>query len=269
MENETKPMSIDKLAEALSKAQSKMTNPPKNKQGQCRGGKYMYADLADVMDHVRAPLTENGLSVVQVINAGVLTTRLIHSSGQFIESNYPLPTTPMSAQDMGSAITYARRYSICPLLGIAGETDDDAQGAQDASHAEAEAKAEELRMKMKDAADAAKRKVAAAAGDMAKAEGRLKDANTGETIKPAEAVVVPEVKPEEKKPATGPVALAGIAPELAQMLSRDGISPDAISKYAVRHLAKEVPAKEFKPDYIKKMLANWDKVVSEIKKGNA
>lgn len=247
---------IEKIAAALAKAQAKMTNPPKNKQGQCRGGKYLYADLADVLDHVRGPLTENELAIVQIIEPGQLITRLVHASGQFLQSSYPLPTGSIDQQAMGGAITYARRYSLCPLLGIAGETDDDAQGAHDAQEARAEAEAEEKRMAAQKAIDEAKAK-AKKAGDKAADEGRLTNAHTGEKVKPGETVT-----PSGNVPAATP--LTGIAPDLAALMAKDGITPAQVKDFYVSkgHKPAAMEPKDLPADYISLLtrIDNWEKV---------
>lgn len=125
------------LAEALSKAQFQITVPKKDrnvdftdKNG--RRVKYSYADLANVIDCYKKALSENGLSVSHVIGFKNelfgLTTILLHSSGETIESWYPLPnpvSQSIKPQEFGSALTYARRYSVSSLLGIASEEDDD------------------------------------------------------------------------------------------------------------------------------------------------
>jgi hypothetical protein len=127
---------IGELAKALSTAQAKFEAVGKDKTAKITGEKaysYSYADLASVLAAVRKPLSENGLAIVQVITWGDghswLVTKLLHSSGQYIESTYPLReyTRP---QEMGSALTYARRYSLTALLGIAAEEDDDGASAQ-------------------------------------------------------------------------------------------------------------------------------------------
>lgn len=133
------------LAGALATAQAKIKAPPKNKKVDFldknnRRVKYNYADLADCIAAVRDPLSENGLAVSHSIGyaAGTklygLTTFLLHIGGGTLESFYPLPD-PMSSsirpQEFGSALTYARRYSLCSLVGIASDDDDDgASGAE-------------------------------------------------------------------------------------------------------------------------------------------
>ena len=90
---------------------------------------YNYADLADVLDAVRPVLAKHGLAVAQtVMLESSLNSWLLHTSGQWIRSEYgvvlgeDVPDTP---QARGSALTYARRYALCALLGIAAEEDDD------------------------------------------------------------------------------------------------------------------------------------------------
>lgn len=130
---------IEKLAEALSKAQKAIKAPLKNrhvdyKDKNNRSIKYSYADLADVLEAIREPFAENGLSISHSMTYKFeifgLETILMHSSGQFRTSFYPLPDpakNTIRAQEFGSALTYARRYSASSIAGIASEEDDDGQ----------------------------------------------------------------------------------------------------------------------------------------------
>lgn len=266
MEGESKPMEFDKIAAALAKAQARMTNPPKTKTAKVyrskdKGGgfshSYQYADLADVLDHVRGPLAENGLAIIQIVTPGMLITRLVHESGQWFESNYPLPQTAIDPQAMGSAITYARRYSICPLLGIAGETDDDAEKAMDG---QAEATEAEESQKREDA----RRRI-----EEMKAKGKLTSAYTGEVLKPGEEAQ-PQPKPaDELAPLPAPQP-DGIDANLKAAMVKDGITPDQLKTFAVKvgHLpAPGLAPANFPADYVEKLLKNWAKVVAHIKKG--
>jgi hypothetical protein len=127
MDTETKPApAVDKLAEALAAAQGTFTNPKKTKTANAGKYSYSFADLADVLDAIRQPMASAGLSVVQTIETGPLhlATTLMHTSGQSITSRYPL-VAMTSQQDMGSQLTYARRYSLCAILGVAAEEDRD------------------------------------------------------------------------------------------------------------------------------------------------
>ena len=119
----TDDMLLNELAAALAKAQGAMNNASMNRINPHFKSKY--ADLAALWDAVRKPLSDNGLSVVQIIRDGSLHTMLLHTSGQRLCSDYPLPATARP-QEMGSALTYARRYSLSALVGIAADEDDDA-----------------------------------------------------------------------------------------------------------------------------------------------
>jgi ERF superfamily len=132
MENTAYPHA--KLGLALSKAQSKYKPLNKSKEAKIKtrtGGEYsyFYADLADLLEATRGALMENELAISQPIKGDILHTYLIHSSGEFIDSYMPLPKG-LSNQELGSALTYLRRYSLSSILGIAGEEDDDGQGAE-------------------------------------------------------------------------------------------------------------------------------------------
>ena len=121
---------IDKLASALSKAQSeikgaekKSTNPFFNSG---------YADLHTVIESSFPHLTKHGLSVIQG-NDGkpgefYVTTMLLHESGQWIKSKLKMPIEKATAQSIGSTITYGRRYGLSAMIGIA-QYDDDGNAA--------------------------------------------------------------------------------------------------------------------------------------------
>lgn len=132
---------IDQIATALAKAQAQMKNAALNKVNPHFRSKY--ADLAGIRDTVVPTLTANGIAVVQTLEVGrhydpltdrsqagmtSVVTRLIHASGQWIESACPIPPV-QDMQKMGSAITYARRYSLSAICGIAADEDDDANAA--------------------------------------------------------------------------------------------------------------------------------------------
>jgi hypothetical protein len=74
----------------------------------------------------------------------MLDTRLAHKSGQWIEAEYPVCAFPAKQQEMGSALTYSRRYSLFSLVGIAGEEDDDGNAAVTATQAPKREKPAEL-----------------------------------------------------------------------------------------------------------------------------
>lgn len=122
--------SIGKLALALSKAQGAMKGAKKDAKNPHLRSKY--ADLESCWDACREQLSENEISVIQmpqpVDGKLFLVTTLAHSSGESISGTIPIiygdskGLTPMQA--MGSALTYARRYGLCCLVGISPEDDD-------------------------------------------------------------------------------------------------------------------------------------------------
>lgn len=124
---------IGKLAGALAKAQAAMKNAAFNKINPHFKNKY--ADLAAIRDAVIPALTAHGISVVQTTETGdgvlIVRTMLAHASGQWIASEYPIIADTNKPQAMGSAMTYARRYCLAAICGIASEEDDDAEAAQD------------------------------------------------------------------------------------------------------------------------------------------
>lgn len=124
---------IKELVSALSKAQGKMKPATFNKINP--HFKNRYADFTSCMDAARSPLSENGLSILQYCEHYneklTLVTMLAHTSGQWIKSYFPLNPTKMDSQSIGSAMTYAKRYSLSAMLGIVSdEEDDDGEAAQ-------------------------------------------------------------------------------------------------------------------------------------------
>ncbi len=130
---------INEIAGALAKAQAEFKTPVKNVPVNFSGRSYKYADLESVYKAIRKPLADNGLAITHLCQefAGQveLVTMLMHSSGQWFRSVYPVKAKVDRPQEFGSAMTYAKRYSVSALLGIASEEDDDAQSAQEASRA--------------------------------------------------------------------------------------------------------------------------------------
>ena len=133
--------SIGSLAAALAKAQIELVNPEKSMvatiraDGTGRGEQiFRYAPLSSGLDIVRKTLGKHEIAAVQATaidhEAGIVsvTTRLCHSSGEWIASDWPVcPLDDMaSPKRMGAALTYARRYALFALVGIAGEDDLDA-----------------------------------------------------------------------------------------------------------------------------------------------
>lgn len=124
--------SIAALAAALAKAQGEIEGAAKDKTNP--HFKSRYADLASGWDACREPLSENGLSVVQPASANgpavTVTTILMHSSGEWIEGELTMTATQNTPQGIGSCLTYARRYALFSMVGIAPEDDDGNEGSQ-------------------------------------------------------------------------------------------------------------------------------------------
>ena len=122
---------INELATALAAAQGEMKNAKLNKVNP--HFKSRYADLAEIRDTVTPALSKHGIAIAQgtdTTDGGiVVVTKLIHKSGQWIESRFPIAYD--KPQTMGSAYTYARRYSISAMCSISAEEDDDANAAND------------------------------------------------------------------------------------------------------------------------------------------
>lgn len=122
----TKSESIASIAKALHAAQGEMSGAKKGAANPFFNSKY--ADMNSVVDAVREPFHNNGLSysqfpIYQDGFAGV-TTILMHTSGEWIEDTLTLPVVKKDPQATGSAITYARRYALQSIAGIPSEDDD-------------------------------------------------------------------------------------------------------------------------------------------------
>jgi hypothetical protein len=124
---------LKELGTALAKAQGALTHASKSSVNPYFKSKY--ADLASVWEACREQLSSNGLSVVQAPaefqnNIMTLTTRLLHSSGEWLEQTMtcPIPDKKLDPQGIGSSITYMRRYALAAIVGIY-QDDDDANSA--------------------------------------------------------------------------------------------------------------------------------------------
>jgi hypothetical protein len=133
--------SIGAIAAALAKAQGELINPEKSLTATIRSSfpretdrTFRYASLSSGLDIVRKALGKHEIATVQTTaidnEAGLirLTTVLAHSSGEWVSSDWPVCPVGETAtpHKMGAALTYARRYSLFTLVGIAGEDDLDA-----------------------------------------------------------------------------------------------------------------------------------------------
>ena len=127
---------IDKLAKSLTTAAGELTDPHRGRTAKTGSFSYKYASLPDILPAVRQTLSKHGLAILQECGELFCTTRLGHSSGQWIESLWPLEVDKgrlAGAQARGSAATYARRYSLLALLGMAADDDDDGAAASQKS----------------------------------------------------------------------------------------------------------------------------------------
>jgi hypothetical protein len=122
----TQSATIGALAAALAKAQTHYGKAIKDAANPFFKSKYV--DLAGCYDACREALAAQGLSVVQTTasagSAVVLISTLIHSSGEWICGEYPVNPVKADPQGYGSAMTYARRYALMALVGLAAEDDD-------------------------------------------------------------------------------------------------------------------------------------------------
>ena len=132
MENSTQSSEagIGELAKALAKAQSQMSAVAYDSDNP--HFKSRYASLAAICDAVRKPLADNGLSYVQLPSSEgldvYLTTRLIHSSGEWIESTFGASVANernKGVQGLGSILAYLRRYGLSAICGVAADEDTD------------------------------------------------------------------------------------------------------------------------------------------------
>lgn len=118
---------IGALYAALAKAQAAITHAKKGKENPFF--KSSYADLAAIYDACRKQLSDNGLSVLQILHEAETGLQLItilgHSSGHEIRSAMKIQPVKNDPQGVGSAITYARRYALAAIVGVAAEDEDD------------------------------------------------------------------------------------------------------------------------------------------------
>ena len=129
----TKSESIAGLAAALAKAQGQMKGAIKDSANPFFKSKY--ADLASVVEAIRAAFSANGLSYIQTVEPSEkdevrVETTLLHASGEWISCGVlALPVSKVDAQGYGSALTYCRRYSLSAAAGVSTELDDDGNAA--------------------------------------------------------------------------------------------------------------------------------------------
>jgi len=118
---------VTEIYNAIIKTQSEISNAKRNSNNPHFGS--AYADLSSIIDVSKKPMSDNGLGIIQMpstIGKTVsVTTRIIHTSGQWIEGEISFELTKTDPQSIGSTITYGRRYSWQSLLGFTQEGEDD------------------------------------------------------------------------------------------------------------------------------------------------
>ena len=123
--------SILKISPALLKAQKSIKFAVKDSVNPHFRSKY--ADLSSVIEAIKEPLNDNGITFIQGYEESdtslKLTTRLQHESGEFIESTNTIPLVKMDAQGYGSTATYARRYALAAITGLYQDDDDGNAGS--------------------------------------------------------------------------------------------------------------------------------------------
>ncbi len=139
--------SVAAISAAWVAAAGEMPNVPRQTKGQVGTAIRYYADLATVTETVRPILFKNGLAYLQGVSDGdkvvTVTTRLLHTSGEWMEDSLTIPTGQNTAQAIGSACSYARRYSLMAVLGLAPDDDDGAAASKPAPRAAPRATREE------------------------------------------------------------------------------------------------------------------------------
>ena len=126
--------SIKTLLESMAKAQAEFTTLPKNTDGYG----YKYTDLDTVISYIRPIMAKHNLAFMQTLTAleghtPAITTRIFHTTGEWLEDTTPLPSVQVAkgnaAQNLGAAITYMKRYTLCAMLGISSDEDVDGKTA--------------------------------------------------------------------------------------------------------------------------------------------
>jgi len=134
---------MKEIAAAMAKAQASIKTALKDAKNP--HFKSNYADLTSIWEACREALSKNGLSVVQIpgfdANDVWLETMILHSSGESISGRYPLRPQQNTPQAYGSALTYARRYSLAAMVGVVAD-DDDGNAASQRGNSEPEPRRE-------------------------------------------------------------------------------------------------------------------------------
>lgn len=133
-------MADDSIYDALARAQLEYTAIPKSRTAKVptkSGGEYSYkyADIGDVLAAVRPVLAKHGIALTQLIDSDehgtFLRSQLLRGDEMIESPRMPLAIEGVSPQQVGSQLTYFRRYQLCALTGCVAEDDDDGQAASD------------------------------------------------------------------------------------------------------------------------------------------
>lgn len=129
--NDATPIEHETFAEAFVRLQAAIK--PAVKDATNPAFRTKYADLSAVWEAVRGPLAEHGFSVIQSPDFEGqdvwLKTTVLHKGGEKMEGRYPLRPVKQDPQGFGSALTYAKRYSLAAMLGVVADEDDDGNAA--------------------------------------------------------------------------------------------------------------------------------------------
>ena len=129
----TYPAERKALHKALAQAQGEFPPIPKDKTAKAGSYSYDYADLATILATIRPVLNKHGLALIQRLEhpngTPAIRTELLHADGAAIAASFPIGELPQTPQQLGSLLTYLRRYTVVAMLGIAAEEDDDGRHA--------------------------------------------------------------------------------------------------------------------------------------------
>lgn len=127
---------IDQVSAAMLVVQGSLKPIQKTKAVKTGKFEFRYAPLDQIMETITPLMQSAGLVVMQAVDSDTLTTRVIHASGQWIQSSTYLNKDHANMQGFGSEVTYRRRYALCSLLGIVSDEDNDVShiSGMDAAH---------------------------------------------------------------------------------------------------------------------------------------
>jgi ERF superfamily len=129
----TYPAERKALHKALAQAQGEFPTIPKDQTADAGSYTYAYADLATIIHLVRPILAKHGLALIQRLESPngtpAIRTELLHADGASIAGSFPIGDIPQNVQQLGSKITYLRRYTVVAMLGLAAGDDDDGRQA--------------------------------------------------------------------------------------------------------------------------------------------